>query len=132
MDSKNVKTAIIAALLGLVVVIVLMQFTGFVSSLVGGLVGAVLAFFIGYSVFKEKIIEDIKSDLKEEVVVQDPSDKAIDSLIALEEHIALADVDLENEIATKVTLVTDSLISVIPEMNQKFSSQAITFEVTNM
>ena len=132
MDSKKIKSAIAALVIGILVLIVIMQFSSFIVSIIGALIGGALAFFIGYNIFKEKIIEDIKSEVTKEVIIEDPSEKAINSLIALEEYIALADVGLENEIDEKVISITNSLISVIPEMNQSFSSQTITFEVTNL
>ncbi|NQY95349.1 MAG: hypothetical protein HRT43_14380, partial [Campylobacteraceae bacterium] len=54
------------------------------------------------------------------------------SLIELEEFIALSDSNFEKELSSKVSYLIDTLIVVVPKMNTSFSSQAITFEVSNL
>ena len=132
MKSKRIKSIILALILGAVSLLILIPFTGFIIAVIGGIVGAIIAFTLGYKFFKEKIVEDIKSDLKKEPEKLDPSTHAIESLIELEEFIALSDSNFEKELSSKVSYLIDTLIVVVPKMNTSFSSQAITFEVSNL
>jgi hypothetical protein len=132
MDSQKVKSAILALITGIIFLVVIIQFFNLIASFIGALICGASAFFIGYNFFKEKIIEDIKSEVQEEVVIVNPSEKAISSLLELETCIALADEKLEDEIHKKVTSIIESLFFVIPEINKSFSSQTITFEVTKL
>mgnify|MGYP000971884316 CR=1 FL=1 len=132
MKSKKIKSIILALILGAISLLILIPFTSFIIAVIGGLIGAIIAFILGYNFFKEKIVEDIKSDLKAEPKKLDPSTHAIESLIELEEFIALSDSTLEKELGSKVSYLIDTLIAVVPKMNSSFSSQAITFEVSNL
>ncbi|MCP4969103.1 MAG: hypothetical protein GY932_00745 [Arcobacter sp.] len=132
MNSKDKKNIIIGLITGLIVIIILMQFLGFFLSIIGGLIGGAITILLAYNIFKDDIVEEIKTEMKNEKNVINPVDKAIESLIELEEFIALSDKKLENDISLKVTSIIDSLIYIIPKINQEFSSQTITFEVTNL
>ena len=132
MNSKEIKSIILALVLGLIFLAILLPFAGVVVAIIGGIVGGVIAFVIGYKIFKDKIVEDIKADLNKKPIELDPSEKAIESIIALEEFIALSDIKLEKELSLKVNGLIETLLSVVPKMNASFSSQAVTFEVTNL
>jgi len=130
--SKKIKSIILALILGVISLLILLPFTDFIIAVIGGIIGAIIAFTLGYKLFKENIVEDIKADLNKEPEKLDPSAQAIESLISLEEFIALSDSKLEVELSSKVSTLIDSLITVVPKMNASFSSQTITFEVTNL
>lgn len=132
MKSKKIKSIILSLILGVISLLILLPFTSFLIAVIGGIAGAAIAFIIGYKFFKEKIIEDIKADLKEEPKKQNPSDEAIESLISLEEYIAINDQKFEKELSEKISSLIEDLITVVPQMNNNFNSQAITFEVTNL
>ena len=132
MESKKIKIIFLSLILGVILLCILLFFTNFIVATIAGIIGTIITFVIGYNFFKKELIEDIKSDLEKDNIPQDVGDSSIESLICLEEYIALNDTQLEKEVAIKVASLIQSLIDVVQEINNKFSSQSVTFEVTNL
>ncbi len=106
--------------------------TGTIVLIIVVAIAAIAGVLIGFIIFKDAIIKDIKTELQADENSSDPNNEAIEALITLEEGLALDELRLNDSIRSTIDTIIENLIDIVPKMNDQYSSQTITFEVTNM
>ena len=121
----NIRFLIVVFLVLIVLAFVLPFSLAIILTLIGA------AFY--YFKFNNKIKEDeILQEVEEEVKAITVDEEAIESIITLEKEIALLDDPLEKDVKNIVNNICDNLVEIVPIMNEQFSSNSITYEVTIM
>jgi len=133
MNSKKTKSFILAAVTAVLFAIALLALgVETIVLIIIVAIAAIAGVLIGFLIFKDAIIKDIKTELQADENNSDPSNEAIESLIALEERLALDELPLNDSIRSTIDTIIENLIDIVPKINDEYTSQTITFEVTNM